>query len=46
MELMKKHGVYLVPTITAGRTIADNAKIEGYYPDVIVPKALEIGPKI
>lgn len=46
MELMKKHGVYLVPTITAGRTVADNAKIVGYYPDVIVPKALEIGPKI
>jgi imidazolonepropionase-like amidohydrolase len=38
--------VYLVPTITAGRTVADNAKIEGYYPDIIVPKALEIGPKI
>ncbi|MEZ4803233.1 MAG: amidohydrolase family protein [Gelidibacter sp.] len=46
MELMKKHDVYLVPTITAGRTVADNAKIEGYYPEVIVPKALEIGPKI
>ena len=46
MELMKKYDVYLVPTITAGRTVADNAKIEGYYPDVIVPKALEIGPKI
>ena len=46
MELMKQHDVYLVPTITAGRTVADNAKIEGYYPEVIVPKALEIGPKI
>jgi imidazolonepropionase-like amidohydrolase len=46
MELMKKHDVYLVPTITAGRAVADNAKIEGYYPDIIVPKALEIGPKI
>lgn len=46
MELMKQYDVYLVPTITAGRTVADNAKIEGYYPDIIVPKALEIGPKI
>lgn len=46
MELMKKYDVYLVPTITAGRTVADNAKIDGYYPDIIVPKALEIGPKI
>ena len=46
MELMKKYDVYLVPTITAGRTVADNAKIEGYYPEIVVPKALEIGPKI
>lgn len=46
MDLMKKHDVFLVPTITAGRTVADNAKIEGYYPEIIVPKALEIGPKI
>lgn len=46
MELMKQYDVYLVPTITAGRAVADNAKIEGYYPDVVVPKALEIGPKI
>ncbi|MCK7590346.1 amidohydrolase family protein [Subsaxibacter sp. CAU 1640] len=46
MELMKKYDVYLVPTITAGRTVADNAKIKDYYPAVIVPKALEIGPKI
>ncbi len=46
MDLMKKYDVYLVPTITAGRTVADNAKIDGYYPDIIVPKALEIGPKI
>ena len=46
MELMKKYDVYLVPTITAGRAVADNAKIEGYYPEIVVPKALEIGPKI
>lgn len=46
MELMKKHGTYLVPTITAGWSVADSAKIEGYFPDVVTPKALEIGPKI
>ena len=46
MELMKEHDAYLVPTITAGREVADKAKIKGYYPDVVVPKALEIGPKI
>lgn len=46
MELMKKHGTYLVPTITAGWSVADSAKIEGYFPEVVRPKALEIGPQI
>lgn len=46
MELMKKHDVYLVPTITAGKFVSDKAKIKGYYPEVVVPKALNIGPKI
>lgn len=46
MELMKKHGTYYVPTITAGKEVADNAKIKGFYPEIIVPKALEIGPQI
>ncbi|MDA0356168.1 MAG: amidohydrolase family protein [Bacteroidetes bacterium] len=46
MDLMKQFKAYYVPTITAGKFVADNAKIKGYYPEVIVPKALEIGPKI
>ena len=44
--LMKKHGTYWVPTITAGKSVADSAKIPGYYHDLVVPKALEIGPQI
>jgi imidazolonepropionase-like amidohydrolase len=46
MELMKKHDVYLVPTISAGKFVSEKAKIPNYYPAVIVPKALDIGPKI
>lgn len=46
MELMKKHDTYLVPTITAGKEVSENAKIENYYPELVVPKALEIGPQI
>ncbi|QCX39859.1 amidohydrolase family protein [Aureibaculum algae] len=46
MELMKKHDAYYVPTITAGKSVADKAKIKGYFPEIIVPKALAIGPKI
>ncbi len=46
MELMKEKGTYFVPTITAGKSVADSAQIAGYYPAIIVPKALAIGPKI
>ncbi|OAB75971.1 metal-dependent hydrolase family protein [Cochleicola gelatinilyticus] len=46
MELMKQKKSYLVPTITAGKYVSDKAKIPNYYPAIIVPKALEIGPKI
>ncbi|MBQ4818512.1 amidohydrolase family protein [Aquimarina sp. MMG016] len=46
MDLMKQHDAYLVPTITAGKEVTDKAKIDGYYPAIIVPKALDIGPKI
>ena len=46
MELMKQYDTYLVPTITAGKFVTKMAKVPGYYPAIIVPKALEIGPKI
>jgi imidazolonepropionase-like amidohydrolase len=46
MDLMKQYGTFYVPTIIAGKEVANNAKTKGYYPEIIVPKALEIGPKI
>ena len=46
MELMKKHDAYLVPTITAGKEVAEKAKIDGFYPAIVVPKALAVGPQI
>jgi imidazolonepropionase-like amidohydrolase len=46
MDLMKEMNAYLVPTITAGKEVTENAEINGYYPDLVVPKAQEIGPKI
>ncbi len=46
MELMKKHNVYLVPTITAGKEVEEKAKVDGYYPAIVVPKALTVGPQI
>ena len=46
MKLMKEHGTYLVPTVIAGKAVGQFAKIPNYYPDIVVPKALAIGPKI
>jgi len=46
MTLMKQKGTWYVPTITAGRFVADKAKIDGYYPDVVRPKAARIGAQI
>ncbi|HWJ94165.1 MAG TPA: amidohydrolase family protein [Telluria sp.] len=46
IALMKQHGTWLVPTITAGKSTADSAKIPGYYSDIVTPKALSVGPKI
>ncbi len=46
MDIMIEYDAYLVPTITAGKEVESKAKIKGYYPEIIVPKALAIGPKI
>jgi len=46
MDLMKEKNAYLVPTITAGKEVTEKAEIENYYPELVVPKAKEIGPKI
>lgn len=46
MELMKQHKAFYVPTISAGKYVAEKAKVENFYPAIIVPKALAIGPQI
>ena len=46
IELMIKKGTYYVPTISAGEFVANKAKIEGYYPDIVRPKAEKIGPQL
>jgi imidazolonepropionase-like amidohydrolase len=46
IRLMKQNGTWLVPTITAGKSVADSAKIPGYYTDIVTPKALAMGPQI
>jgi len=46
IQLMKQYGCFLVPTIIAGKSTADSAKIPGYYSDIVTPKALATGPQI
>ncbi|MDG1571071.1 amidohydrolase family protein [Robiginitalea sp. M366] len=46
MALMKEHGVYMVPTISAGKEAARLAEVPGYFPEVVAQKAREIGPQI
>jgi imidazolonepropionase-like amidohydrolase len=44
--LMKKNGTWYVPTISAGKFVAAKAKIDGYYPEIVRPKAARIGARI
>ena len=44
MDLMIKHNCYLIPTISAGKQVAEKAKQPGFFPPVVARKALEIGP--
>jgi imidazolonepropionase-like amidohydrolase len=46
IKLMRKYDVYYVPTILAGNFVAEKAKIDGYFPDIVRPKAAKIGPLI
>ena len=45
-QLMKKYGTYYVPTVSAGEFVYEKAQKPGYFPEIIRPKALEIGPLI
>jgi imidazolonepropionase-like amidohydrolase len=44
--LFKQHGTYLVPTILAGKTVAEMATIPGHFHPSVQAKAARIGPLI
>ena len=46
MQLMKERGAYYVPTISAGRWVFDQAQDPNFFPTLVRPKALEVGPQI
>ena len=43
-QLMVKYDTYYVPTISAGEFVYEKAQKPGYFPEIIRPKALTIGP--
>jgi imidazolonepropionase-like amidohydrolase len=46
IELFKKTGAWLIPTVIAGKTVEERARIPGYYPPAVAEKARAVGPKI
>jgi imidazolonepropionase-like amidohydrolase len=46
IALFKKGGGWYVPTISAGRYVADKAKEPNYYSALVRPKAAAIGPQL
>lgn len=42
-DLMIEYGTYWVPTLSAGTYVANKAKEPGFFPAIIVPKAISIG---
>jgi len=46
MDLMVNKGTYYVPTISAGEFVAEKAKIDNYFPEIVRPKAASVGPQI
>jgi imidazolonepropionase-like amidohydrolase len=46
MRAMKKNGTYYVPTVIAGKYVAEKAEIDGFFPEIVRPKARAVGPLI
>ena len=45
-RMMRERGTWYVPTISAGRFVAEKAEIDGYFPEIVRPKAREVGALI
>lgn len=46
IDLFKRYGAWYVPTIIAGKWVEDKARVDGFFPEVVRPKAAAIGPLI
>jgi imidazolonepropionase-like amidohydrolase len=46
IRLMKERGTFYVPTLSAGRWVAERAKDPNFFPPLVGPKAAAIGPQV
>ncbi len=46
IRLMRQNDTYYVPTILAGKWVAEKAEVDGFFPAIVRPKAAAIGPLI
>jgi imidazolonepropionase-like amidohydrolase len=46
MKLMKEHGTFYVPTLSAGRWVFEQAQDPNFFPPIVRPKALSVGPQL
>jgi imidazolonepropionase-like amidohydrolase len=44
MAMMKEHGTYYVPTLSAGNYVMAKAKVPGFLPPAVAAKAMQVGP--
>ena len=46
IKLFKRYDAWYVPTIIAGKWVEEKARIDGFFPELVRPKAAAIGPLI
>ena len=46
IQAMRDNDTWYIPTVSAGQFVAEKAKIDGYFPEVVRGKAAAIGPQI
>lgn len=46
IQAMQANDTWYIPTVSAGQFVAEKAKVDGYFPEVVRGKAAEIGPQI
>lgn len=46
IQAMRANDTWYIPTVSAGQFVAEKAKVDGYFPEVVRGKAATIGPQI